>query len=284
MGDGNLNVGRGLGKELEDDIAFLNLVLTTFIQHGVVQEQYLNTTEAALKTMPLSECEKLAPEARKALDFVQKHLPRLRENYDWCDLVGVDFSGKLGGVVRGDFDEAAVDSLREFRDDMVLTHEGLTAGIVELTQPRVLSPPEFIEIVIDSFPEDARSLRNYFRDPRKFLMEVGAHTEPTTYWQGVAAWANLFAFTSLFLGVLSKWIQYGLDEWQDARDKGRKTARKPLQRIERVRAWLLANQPFVSLAGPLDLLLRVLRLSAPMTPGSTSKVTSLIDSLRLLRS
>ena len=172
-------------------------------------------------------------------------------------MVGVDFGTRLHEIASGEIDADRVAELQEFRDDLVLAEESLVGGIIGLTQPQVLSPAAFIDVVIDSFPEDARDLRKYFRDLKKFLVSMGATTEPTTYWQGVAAWANLLGFLAVFLGILAKWIQYGLDEVQDAQADGRRIAKRPLQRIERFREWLIINQPFISLFPAVDLAVRI---------------------------
>src|SRR2546422_3658049 len=237
---------RGLDRELEEDIEFLNDVIASFVQVAVVQEQRFNADEAEIKALPQAEIDKLTPQARAGLKFVQDHLPLLRKASDWRSVVGVDFGTRLHEIANGEIDAKGVRDLEEFRDEMTIVQEDLVGGIVRLTQAQVLSPAEFIDVIIDSFPEDARDLRKYFRDLKKFLVEMGATNDPASYWQGVAAWANLLGFLSLFLGIIAKWIQYGLDEWYEAQSRGRKLARRPLRRIERFREWLLVNQPFIS--------------------------------------
>lgn len=250
---------RGLDRELEEDIQFLNDVIASFVQFAVVQEQRFYADEAAIKTLPQAEIDKLTPQARAGLKFVQDHLPLLRKASDWRSVVGVDFGTRLHDIASGEIDAKGVRDLEEFRDELTIVQEDLVGGIVRLTQPaEVLSPSDFIDVIIDSFPEDARDLRKYFRDLKKFLVEMGATNDLATYWQGVAAWASLLGFLSLFLGIIAKWIQYGLDEWYEAQSHGQKLARRPLRRIERFRQWLPVNQPFISLIAPVDLAVRIL--------------------------
>src|SRR2546426_9663236 len=164
---------RGLDRELEEDIRFLNDVVASFVQFAVVQEQRFDADEAAIKTLPQAEIDKLTPQARAGLKFVQDHLPLLRKASDWRSVVGVDFGTRLHEIAKGDIHASGVRDLEEFRDELAIVQEDLVGGIIQLTQPQVLSPADFIDVIIDSFPEDARDLRKYFRDLKRFLVEMG---------------------------------------------------------------------------------------------------------------
>lgn len=224
-----------IDRELDEDIEFLNEAFAQLSAGAVTAHHDIETARRALESIPPSEVEKLDPKAKAALAFARKNLPILSEAYDWRTFTGADVSDRMEEVVSGEFDERAARDLRRARDELLAEQEAVLAAIIQLCQPRVLSPPEFIKVVLDTLPVEARSLRTYFRNLGKFLENVQATTDEKAYHQGVIIWANLFSFIALVLTTLTKWVDYGLDEWNTAYRRGRSPSSQPLRRIERVR-------------------------------------------------
>jgi hypothetical protein len=164
------------------------------------------------------------------------------------EFLGFDISRTLEQVTTAKFDAKTARRIRTARNQLTQIRGRIDATMLRLNQETMVDPPEFILELRSLFPPDARKERRALGEVARYVRQAGVKNDLTKYREGVAAWTRVLLILGTVVGILTKWLEIGLEEWDSARERGRTPSQEPLKALARVRDWLNRNPGILSLS------------------------------------
>ena len=239
---------RQLKKELSADLRILRNVVRDVSKSLEDRADELNSLVEQLSGLNERQLQEFPPELQQAIRFIKKNAANLKAAMDADELLTFDIGRTLDRIVTAKFDDKAAREFRAARNDLNQTRDRITTTILRLNQPEMLDPPDFILVIRGVFPPDARLERKVLGDLARHLRQAGTKNEEGKYREGVAAWTRVLSVLSTIVGIVTKWLDYGLEEWESSRQRGRSPSQEPLKGLARIREWINANPGILNLS------------------------------------
>src|SRR5437899_610531 len=225
---------RQLEKELSADLRTLRNVVKDVSKALQARTTDLNSAVEQVNRLTERDLQKFPQDVRNAIAFIKKNATNLQTAMEPGEIVGFDIGRTLNRIVSAKFDAKAAREIRSARNELSQTRDRINLTVLRINQEKMLDPPDFILALRGVFPSDARLERKILGDLARHLRQAGTKNEEGKYRKGVAAWTRVFLVLNTVVGILIKWLEYGLDEWESARQRGRSPSQEPLKGLARI--------------------------------------------------
>src|SRR2546426_655964 len=208
-----------LRRQLDRDVDSLNGFFDTFRESAVLLGELVEQAEDVFGKMTEEELKSLPPDTGTLFRFVQDHFKEIKEGSTWGEVF--DFGEALDRIVDAKFNAKLARELRLIRAEIERNRENLNAAVLRINSPQALTPAQFIEALRAAIPKGKIGPKRMLGDLARTYRGLKVQQSEADYRKGAAAWTQILTILSLNLGIIAKWIDYGLEEWESSQRRGR---------------------------------------------------------------